>query len=207
MLETARQSTWILQVADVAAQLKADLARIPVTAGSEATERQDNVVADARRRARQRDESGRTGECAAHRGHPAAAGGREYATRAGANNAHFLLARPSPDTTANDYVALTLQVGSEISAIGAYAYYHLSALQKASRLARELLDPAQRDTLARSVLAGRGVRAALPAGRLRGRPHRGHLGHRVATAGNARLTTTRTASKCSPGREAARRSC
>ena len=50
-------------------------------------------------------------------------------------------------------MALTLQVGSEISAIGAYGYYHLSALQKASRLAREPLDPAQRDMLARSVLA------------------------------------------------------
>ena len=57
------------------------------------------------------------------------------------------------DTSPTDYAALTLQVGSEISAIGAYAYYHLSALQKASRLAREPLDPAQRDMLARPVLA------------------------------------------------------
>src|SRR6476661_3206547 len=31
MLETARSAPWILQVADVAAQLKTDLARLPVT--------------------------------------------------------------------------------------------------------------------------------------------------------------------------------
>ena len=35
MLETVRKSDWILVVADVAAQLKVDLARIPVTAPSE----------------------------------------------------------------------------------------------------------------------------------------------------------------------------
>ena len=76
MLETARSSPWILQVADVAAQLKADLARIPVTAIGGAHRQQGQRH---RRRApppRQRDEPGRTGQCAAHRGHPAAAGRR-----------------------------------------------------------------------------------------------------------------------------------
>ena len=38
MLETVRKSDWILVVADVAAQLKVDLARIPVTAPSEQAE-------------------------------------------------------------------------------------------------------------------------------------------------------------------------
>ena len=36
-----------------------------------------------------------------------------------------------------DYAGLTLRAGSEISAIGVYSYFHLSALQKASRLAKE----------------------------------------------------------------------
>jgi hypothetical protein len=44
--------------------------------------------------------------------------------------------------------------GAPISAIGVYSYFHLSALQKASRLAREpQLAPAERAALARAVLA------------------------------------------------------
>src|SRR5678816_3915337 len=62
----------------------------------------------------------------------------EYATRAGSNNAHFLLARPRVDFTAPEYVETTLKVGSEINAVGLWGRFHLSALQKATRLAREL---------------------------------------------------------------------
>ena len=61
MLETARSSPWILQVADVAAQLKADLARIPVTAMRGAHRQQGQRH---RRRApppRERDERGPNG--------------------------------------------------------------------------------------------------------------------------------------------------
>ena len=76
-----------------------------------------------------------------------------YATRAGANNAHFLLARPSVDTDALAYVGLTLKVGSEINAIGVYSWFHVSALQKASRLANEQLSPEQKQVLALSMLA------------------------------------------------------
>ena len=44
--------------------------------------------------------------------------------------------------------------GSEISAIGVYSWFHLSALQKASRLGNEpQLSPAERAALARAVLA------------------------------------------------------
>ena len=77
----------------------------------------------------------------------------EYATRAGANNAHFLLPRPKTDVTLDDYAALVLRPGSDISAIGVYSSFHLSALQKASRLAHESLAPAERAALARAVLA------------------------------------------------------
>jgi hypothetical protein len=75
-------------------------------------------------------------------------------TRAGSNNAHFLLARPDTNTDLTDYAALTLHEDSAISAVGVYSYFHLSALQKASRLANEpQLAPAERAALARAVLA------------------------------------------------------
>ena len=59
MFETARSAPWILQVADVAAQLKEDLARIPVTARPEVTGRSADIVAtpSAASRARPRARS------------------------------------------------------------------------------------------------------------------------------------------------------
>ena len=76
-----------------------------------------------------------------------------YATRAGSNNAHFLLARPRVDFTARDYIEATLRPGSEINAVGVSGRYHLSALQKATRLAQEKLAPEERSALARAMLA------------------------------------------------------
>ncbi|AMO24401.1 hypothetical protein UC35_18110 [Ramlibacter tataouinensis] len=154
MFETARSAPWILQVADVAAQLKEDLARIPVTPSPEAMEKAADVVSDAQRRiasqaARaQRVNALRTADIRLQRADP------EYVTRAGSNHAHFLLARPDTDTAIGDYAALTLRVGSEVSAIGIYTYFHLSALQKASRLAAEpQLSGTERAALARAMLA------------------------------------------------------
>ena len=51
---------------------------------------------------------------------------------------------------------LALQPGSEVNAIGVYAWFHLSALQKATRLANEQLAPAERQALARAMLADEG---------------------------------------------------
>jgi hypothetical protein len=79
----------------------------------------------------------------------------EYATRAGANNAHFLLARPRTDFSAHEYAVLTLKEGSEINALGVWGWYHLSALQKATRLAHEQLTAEELSALARSALADR----------------------------------------------------
>ena len=154
MLETARGSSWILQVADIGAQLKADLSRIPVAATSVAAEGSKDLLLNTRQRitdevARaQRVNALRTADTRLQRADP------EYATRAGKNNAHFLLARPNTATSRSEYAAMTLRPGSETSAIGVYAYYHLSALQKASRLANEpQLTAAQRNALARAALA------------------------------------------------------
>ena len=160
MFDTASASAWILQVADVAAQLKVDLARIPVTApvrtidGSAVNPLNPmDLIADAQRRMAdeqlrsERINALRTADLRLQRADP------EYATRAGSNNAHFLAPRPRTDMSLVEYAELTLRSGSDISAIGVYAYFHLSALQKASRLASETLDPAQRQALARAALA------------------------------------------------------
>jgi hypothetical protein len=153
MLETARASAWILQVADVAAQLKADLARLPVTAQPEAQDRAATAAADARRRLdseavrAERINALRTADIRLQRADTG------YATRAAANNAHFLLARPNTGMTLDEYADLALRYGSEISAVGVYASFHLSALQKASRLANENVPPEERSALAAAVLA------------------------------------------------------
>jgi hypothetical protein len=152
MLDTVLKSEWILTVADVAAQLKIDLARIPITATADQIEWQESLLSDAQRRLAdeatraKRQNALRTADIRLQRADP------EYATRAGSNNAHFLLARPSTDTDARAYAALTLRAGSEINAIGVYAWFHLRALQKASRLAKEQLTPDERRALARAVL-------------------------------------------------------
>ena len=148
MFETARSAPWILQVADIAAQLKEDLSRIPVLPPPEASlkEAQRFISSEAARA--QRVNALRTADIRLQRADV------DYVTRAGANHAHFLLARPGTDTDLNDYAALTLHENSEISAVGVYSSFHLSALQKASRLANEpQLAPADRAALARAVLA------------------------------------------------------
>jgi hypothetical protein len=154
MFEIARSAPWILQVADVAAQLKEDLARIPVLPNPESMGKATDVVNDAQRRlaseaARaQRINALRTADIRLQRVDP------EYVTRAGSNHAHFLLARPETGTDLAEYAALSLRAGSEISAVGVYSYFHLSALQKASRLAGEpQLAAAERAALARAMLA------------------------------------------------------
>lgn len=83
-----------------------------------------------------------------------------YATRAGANNAHFLLARPNTKTDVDDYAALTIGAGTELNAIGVYSFFHLSALQKATRLANESFTPEQRAALVRAMLADEALASA-----------------------------------------------
>jgi hypothetical protein len=149
MLETVRTSAWILQVADIAAQLKADLAKIPVTAPANGDE---GLIADIQRRFASeasraaRLNALRTADSRLQRADP------QYATRADANFAHFLLARP--DTSLNPYAygQLTLWPGSELNAIGVWTTFHLNALLKASRLAKEQLAPDERRALVRAAL-------------------------------------------------------
>ena len=123
---------------------------------------------------------------AAHLRHAPATRRPAYATRAGSNNAHFLLPRPSTDTTPREYAELSLRPGlrpqrrrrlrlvpHERAAEGVTAGQRVARARRAPR--------------AGAGDAGRrGIRAPLPRGHLRGRPRRGHLGRRVAAQGHAR---------------------
>ncbi|MGH7381278.1 MAG: hypothetical protein ACREKR_03480 [Candidatus Methylomirabilales bacterium] len=127
MVHTILTTGWILRVADIAARLKEDLA------GAKTRSQRVNAVTDSDIRLLRADE--------------------EYVTRAGANNAHFLLARLSVDEDGLAYVTRCLNEGAELNALGVYAWYHLSALEKASRLSRGGLSPEQRSALALAALA------------------------------------------------------
>ena len=156
----ATRSDWILNVADVAAQLEVDLARV----AAEAAKPQDsklgnavtNALADAQRRLlsselrAQRINALRTSDTRLQRADP------QYATRAGSNNAHFLLPRPNVELDEAHYAELVSSAGAEMNALGIYSFMHLSALQKASRLAHEQLDAARRNELTLAMLSDEG---------------------------------------------------
>jgi hypothetical protein len=144
MLDIVSHQAWILTVADIAARLKIDLSEIDAEAGVAGTSPRFLESDAARAR---RVNALRAADLRLQRADP------EYATRAGSNNAHFLLARPRPDYTAQEYMELSMRYGSEINAVGVFGWYHSSALQKATRLARETLVPEERSALARAMLA------------------------------------------------------
>ena len=145
MLDTVLNSEWVLQIADIAAVLAADLEEIPVTAPA------NQASSPGERRAIERTRANRLNSLRVADSRMQRAD-LEYAIRAGANNAHFLLARPDVGTDVDSYVRLTLDDGAELSAIGVYASYHLSALQKASRLRSESLSQSEYAQLATAVL-------------------------------------------------------
>ena len=158
MLKSVRATDWILLIADIAAQLKLDLAQIPVTALPDQAEGASTIpdasalVKDAQRRfadatsRAQRLNALRTADTRMQRADP------QYATRADANLAHFVLPRPDTNLDPYAWAKLALSPGSPLNATGVYAWFHLSALYKAGRLGHEQLTPEQRRALARSAL-------------------------------------------------------
>lgn len=70
-----------------------------------------------------------------------------YVSRAGANNVHFMLARPEVGTEMGRYLQACGATGAELSAPGAYWWYHLSALQMASAYAADTAGAHARDYL------------------------------------------------------------
>jgi len=152
MVDTVTQSDWILRIAAVSQELKTELAKNPVLVPSDRLRKSSDLAADAREmfefnmNRAARANALRTADTRMQRADSG------YATRAAANNAHFLLARLSPGQTSAEYADMTLQIGSEVNAIGIYSWFHLSALQKASRLAFEPLGEQERAALARAML-------------------------------------------------------
>ena len=153
LLDTVQNSDWILAVAGVSAQLKVDLAGISATTPAASSAAGKSLIGDVRRQLEneavraQRINALRTADVQLQHADP------DYATRAGSNNAHFLLARPGTDTSGSEYLLAAFAAGAEVNAIGIFARYHLLALQKATRLAHETLTPEQRSTLARAMLS------------------------------------------------------
>ena len=111
MLYNVLQTDWILDVANVTAQLKIDLAN------SKQEHDRINALRDS--------------DVNLQRVDP------HYATRAGSNNVHFLLARPRTDIEVREYLISCLTEGAELNALGVYTWFHISALLKASKYFNE----------------------------------------------------------------------
>jgi hypothetical protein len=127
MLGIVLDAPWILGVAQVSARLKTQLA---------AAQRRD-----------QRVNAVRDSDMALQRTDP------DYVTRAGSNNAHFLLARPKVDIEPIGYAQLALGPNADLNALATYAWYHLLALSQATRLARGDTLPGRRSQLVRAAFA------------------------------------------------------
>lgn len=127
MLNTVLESPWILRVADISAQLKSRLA--------------------AATRPDQRLNAVRASDIALLHADPA------YVTRAGSNNAHFLLARPDVSMSVEAYEEAALGPNAEMNALATYVWYQLHALSKAAQIARGDIGPGMDHRAALAVLA------------------------------------------------------
>ena len=125
MLQTILDSPWILDVARVA-------------------QRTGQRIETADRESKRRNEQA-LGDLKLESTDPA------YSTRAGSNNAHFLLPRQSVSVDAATYTAAMLGETAEINAAAIFINYHVAALHKAALAAG--LPPDERAAELRDVLA------------------------------------------------------
>jgi hypothetical protein len=112
MLEQVLTSDWVLRVERIGARLRRRLAEAQTRA------RRINALRDSDLELQRAD--------------------RHYATRAGSNHAHFLLALPHVNTTPAEYARAALADGVELNALAVYAWYHGEALAQAHLLAASL---------------------------------------------------------------------
>ena len=127
MMNNVLKTDWILRVADIAAKLKIDIGK--------ARNNSQHVNAI------------RNSDIALQRFDP------DYATRAGANNVHFLLARATIATKVDQYLQNCFAPGAPLNALGAYGWFHTSAMIKAARYAQGGGTPEERSALILSALA------------------------------------------------------
>lgn len=127
MLNTILTKEWILNVADITAQLKIDIAN--------AKNRSERISAL------------RKSDIELQGADP------EYVTRAGSNNVHFLLPLVNTDVTLEEYIYACLNEGMEINALGIYAWYHSRAVAKISRINMAKYSIEERASIIRSALS------------------------------------------------------
>ena len=125
VLEHVLPSDWILGVARVSAETEANLATAKTRA------QRLNAVATSNLKLQIVDP--------------------DYATRAGSNNAHFLLPRKGDELGA--YMAACFAEGAPLNALGLYGLYHVTALGLAQRLAAGDVPAAERADTVRKLLA------------------------------------------------------
>jgi hypothetical protein len=121
MLNSILKTDWILKVSDVAYELKIGLAE------SKNRNERLNKLRDSDLKLLKADP--------------------QYVTRAGANNVHFMLARPEIDSDYLEYMTACVKEGAELNAPGVYWWYHLSALQKAGAYAADTSSEKSTDLL------------------------------------------------------------
>jgi hypothetical protein len=126
--ERTLRSTWILDVARVAEETQANL--------DKAKDRDQTLNAIA------------TSNLELQAADP------EYVSRAGANNAHFLL--PRVDNDAAGYARKAVGEGTPLNALGMYVQYHMAALELAHRYATEPIPAEERPAAALRILATEG---------------------------------------------------
>ena len=127
MLFNVLKADWILEVADINAQLKINL--------SKAIDRDEHI------------NSLRESDLRLQKADP------EYVTRAGSNNVHFLLSLPDVYMKAALYLELCIKEGTALNAIGAYSWYHKSALYKISVLSTGHFSTEERSAIILAALA------------------------------------------------------
>ena len=127
MLNTVLYSEWIIKVANIAEELKIELAN------AKNRSQQINALRNSDIKLQRAD--------------------LEYATRAGSNNVHFLLARPESNAEEMEYMEACLTQGAPLNALGAYSWFQISAIEKASRYAKGNLQGEEKSKLILSALA------------------------------------------------------
>ena len=129
MLHNILETDWILDVADISAQLWIDLN----TYNSGDIHEVVNAL--------------RNSDLLLQRADP------DYATRAGSNNVHFLLALPDMSLDLKTYLQSCILEGAELNAIGAYALFHHRALEKLTRINSNNLSQIDKTSLMLAALA------------------------------------------------------
>jgi hypothetical protein len=127
MLNTVLDAPWIIPVARVGARLKQQLAQA--------------------QRHSQRVNAVRDSDISLQRTDP------EYATRAGSNNAHFLMARPDVAMEPDAYGRLALGPNAALNSLATYLWYHLRAVALATYIANGKVPAESRALAVRAALA------------------------------------------------------